>query len=45
MPMQGAGGTQDDWAELFVGIEALVALPSMRRAWLRGLRRIAPPEE
>lgn len=45
MSMRGAGDAEDDWAGLFVGIEALVALPSMRRAWLRGLSHIAPAEE
>lgn len=43
--MRDVEDTEDDWAGLFAGIEALVALPSMRRAWLHGLSHIAPPEE
>ncbi|WP_328786610.1 hypothetical protein [Streptomyces sp. NBC_00273] len=38
------GDTEGAWAGLFVGIEALAALPSMRQAWLRGLSHIAPAD-
>ncbi|MEV6680473.1 hypothetical protein AB0N09_26980 [Streptomyces erythrochromogenes] len=38
------GETEGDWAGPFVGIEALTAQPSMRQAWLRGLRHIAPAD-
>ncbi|MFI8393153.1 hypothetical protein [Streptomyces sp. NPDC085540] len=44
MSMRGVGDTEGDWAGLFVGIEALAALPSMRQAWLSGLIHIAPAE-
>lgn len=51
MPIRGAGDAAhtgdaegDGWAGLFVGIEALAAQPSMRRAWLQGLRDIAPAD-
>ncbi|MFF4391019.1 PE-PGRS family protein [Streptomyces sp. NPDC001552] len=44
MPMRGVGDAEGDWAGLFVGIEALAALPSMRQAWLCGLSRIAPAD-
>lgn len=42
--MRGAGATEKDWAGLFAGIEALAAQPSMRQAWLMGLRHIAPAD-
>ncbi|THA86362.1 PE-PGRS family protein [Streptomyces sp. A0592] len=41
MSTRGVGETEGDWAGLFEGIEALAAQPSMRQAWLRGLRHIA----
>ncbi|MFC1411035.1 PE-PGRS family protein [Streptacidiphilus sp. N1-12] len=46
MSMRGAGEWEDSgWAGLFVGIEELAVLPSMRRAWLHGLSHIAPADE
>lgn len=44
MSIRGEGDTEGDWAGLFVGIEALAALPSMRKAWLSGLSYVAPAD-
>ncbi|MFE6912002.1 HEAT repeat domain-containing protein [Streptomyces erythrochromogenes] len=44
MPIRDARDIEAAWAGLFVGIEALAAQPSMRRAWLNGLRHIAPAD-
>ncbi|WP_405428379.1 PE-PGRS family protein [Streptomyces erythrochromogenes] len=44
MSMRSVGDTEGDWAGLFVGIEALAALPSMRQAWLSGLTCVAPAD-
>ncbi|MEU6310961.1 PE-PGRS family protein [Streptomyces sp. NPDC047014] len=42
MANQGGEEAVGEWGELFDGIEALVGLTSVRRAWVGGLRCVAP---